>query len=78
MAAVSFLLGWWGFPFGPIFTVWALAITLTGGNDVTSMVVARLAPLGRSRPEQASAAGKGAREANQKGCAEKANAKEGH
>lgn len=30
--------GWWGFPFGPIFSVMALFTNLTGGKDVTHLV----------------------------------------
>ena len=35
-AIISLLAGWWGFPFGPIFTLWALFVNCTGGEDVTS------------------------------------------
>jgi len=31
----SFLLGWWGIPMGPVFTVQALHSNLKGGNRVT-------------------------------------------
>lgn len=36
---ISLFLGWWGFPFGPIFTIWALVSNLGGGKDVTQEVV---------------------------------------
>lgn len=32
---LSFLLGPWGFPFGPIFVIWALIVNLSGGEDLT-------------------------------------------
>jgi hypothetical protein len=32
---VSLLLGWWGIPFGPIFTVRAVVKNLSGGQVVT-------------------------------------------
>ncbi len=32
---LSLALGWWGIPFGPIFTVAAIAINLCGGRNVT-------------------------------------------
>jgi hypothetical protein len=50
---LSLLLGWWGFPFGPIFTVWVLITNLLGGKDVTSKVVAGLQSMGRFRQEEA-------------------------
>ena len=33
--AASLLLGWWGFPFGPIYTVMAVQRNLRGGHTVT-------------------------------------------
>jgi hypothetical protein len=35
---LSVLLGWWGVPWGPIFTVQSLWTNLGGGKDVTSDV----------------------------------------
>lgn len=32
---LSLLLGWWGFPFGLIYTPWAVIENLSGGKDVT-------------------------------------------
>jgi hypothetical protein len=32
---LSLVAGWWGFPWGPIYTIWALVVNLRGGNDVT-------------------------------------------
>ena len=50
---LSLLFGLWGFPFGPIFTVWVIITNLLGGHDVTSKVVAGLQSMGRYRPEEA-------------------------
>ena len=33
---ISLLLGWWGIPWGPIYTIQALVTNLQGGKDVTS------------------------------------------
>jgi hypothetical protein len=42
---LSLLLGWWGFPWGLIYTPLCLATNLSGGKDVTEQVVtALLAP----------------------------------
>ena len=38
--ALSLLLGWWGFPWGPIFTIGAVATNCGGGKDVTREVLA--------------------------------------
>lgn len=35
---LSLLLGWWGIPWGPIFTVTALVTDFKGGSDVTPQV----------------------------------------
>jgi hypothetical protein len=37
---LSVLAGWWGIPFGPIFTVMALYNNLRGGKDVTKQLLA--------------------------------------
>jgi len=39
---LSLLLGWWGIPWGPIFTIAAIANNLRGGKDVTQEVIASL------------------------------------
>ncbi len=39
---VSFLLGWWGIPFGPKYTLKAIRTNLKGGKDVTNEVVATI------------------------------------
>lgn len=36
---VSLLFGWWGIPWGPIFTIQSLFINLRGGRDLTPSVV---------------------------------------
>ncbi|MBC7868005.1 MAG: hypothetical protein H7X88_10785 [Gloeobacteraceae cyanobacterium ES-bin-316] len=36
---VSFLVGWWGFPWGPKFTMQAIRTNLQGGKDVTNEVM---------------------------------------
>lgn len=36
---LSVLLGWWGFPWGPIYTIAALYTNLSGGKDVTMEVM---------------------------------------
>ncbi|MEM7182521.1 MAG: hypothetical protein AAF518_16530 [Spirochaetota bacterium] len=33
---LSFVLGWWGFPWGPIYTIGALVTNFSGGKDVTT------------------------------------------
>ncbi len=32
---LSLLVGWWGVPFGPIFTIMAIIVNLSGGKSVT-------------------------------------------
>lgn len=46
---VSLVAGWWGFPWGPIYTISSLVTNLGGGKDVTSEVLAAL----RSAPRSA-------------------------
>ena len=36
--ALTLLAGWWGIPFGPIFTIQSLWYNLKGGHDVTAGV----------------------------------------
>lgn len=38
--ALSFLLGWWGIPWGPIYTVGSLITNFGGGKNVTQEVLA--------------------------------------
>jgi hypothetical protein len=37
---ISLLLGWWGIPWGPIYTVQTLWVNFRGGRDVTQEVLA--------------------------------------
>lgn len=39
---LTLALGWWGFPFGLLFTPWALFENLAGGQDHTAAVLADL------------------------------------
>lgn len=39
---LSLFLGWWGIPWGPIYTVGSLVTNFRGGKDVTAEVVASL------------------------------------
>lgn len=40
---LSFLLGWWGIPFGPKYTIESIRTNLKGGKDVTEEVMATVA-----------------------------------
>ena len=50
---LSLVAGWWGFPFGLIFTPWAIFENLSGGKDVTAQVRASLhgAPISVALPQ---------------------------
>jgi len=49
--ALTFFLGWWGFPWGLIRTPQALFKNLQGGIDVTAHIVARMKnPTTQTRP----------------------------
>ena len=39
---ISLLAGWWGIPWGPIYTITSLVTNLRGGKDVTQHVIASL------------------------------------
>lgn len=39
---LSLVAGWWGIPWGPIFTIQSLYVNLRGGNDVTDQVASAL------------------------------------
>ena len=50
---LSFFLGWWGIPWGPIYTIESFVINFQGGRDVTANVLAamqRPAPGGNVEP----------------------------
>ena len=36
---LTFLLGWWGIPWGPIYSIGCLGTNLSGGKDVTKEIV---------------------------------------
>ena len=40
---LSLFLGWWGIPWGPIYTIRALWVNFGGGKDVTQEVLASMA-----------------------------------
>ncbi|WP_238649935.1 hypothetical protein [Paenibacillus piscarius] len=39
----TLLLGWWGIPWGPIYSIGALITNFRGGKDITNEVLASLA-----------------------------------
>ena len=39
---LSVLFGWWGIPWGPVYTIGSLHTNLTGGKDVTQEVLRSL------------------------------------
>ena len=41
-SGLSFFLGWWGFPWGPLYTIGSFITNFRGGQDVTSEVVTAL------------------------------------
>ncbi len=47
---ISLVMGWWGFPWGPIYTVGAIFTNLTGGKDVTDEVIAALVDNSPEKP----------------------------
>lgn len=36
---ISFIFGWWGIPWGPIYTIGSIGTNLMGGRDVTSELI---------------------------------------
>jgi hypothetical protein len=44
---LTFLLGWWGFPLGPVYTILILVTNLSGGEDVTQKVLASMVAANR-------------------------------
>ena len=38
-SGISLLFGWWGIPWGPIYTIGSFATNFGGGNDVTQEVL---------------------------------------
>jgi hypothetical protein len=43
-AVLTLVAGWWGIPWGPIYTVQSLVVNFKGGKDVTAELSARLQP----------------------------------
>lgn len=39
---LSLVLGWWGIPWGPIYTIQSLWVNLNGGKDITQEVLASM------------------------------------
>lgn len=39
---ISIFFGWWGIPWGPIYTVGSIFTNLSGGKDVTADVIASM------------------------------------
>lgn len=39
---LNFILGWWGFPWGPIYTIGSLYRHIAGGKDLTQEVLSHL------------------------------------
>jgi hypothetical protein len=57
---LTLLIGWWGIPWGPIYTVQSLWLNLNGGDDVTPLAATALQlPIDKSTlyPEARRAAG---------------------
>jgi hypothetical protein len=57
---LTLLVGWWGIPWGPIYTVQSLWVNLRGGHDVTPQAATALRlPIDKSTlyPEEGRAAG---------------------
>ena len=42
-SAIALLLGWWGIPWGPIYTIQSLWVNCRGGRDVTQEIMAQSA-----------------------------------
>lgn len=39
---VSLVLGWWGIPWGPIYTIGSIYTALKGGNDITFEIMSEI------------------------------------
>ena len=46
---LSYFLGWWGIPWGPIYTIGSFITNFGGGKDVTAQVVASLSQAGAAK-----------------------------
>jgi len=47
---LTLILGWWGFPWGPAFTVGAVRDNLRGGQDVTAKIIDIIVASGKKKP----------------------------
>jgi hypothetical protein len=45
---LSLLLGWWGIPWGPIYTIQSVWVNFNGGKDVTKEVLASMTSLSQN------------------------------
>lgn len=50
-SALSFLFGWWGIPWGPIYTIQSLIRNFQGGKDVTREVLDSLSSAARAQQQ---------------------------
>lgn len=41
---LTIVLGWWGIPWGPVYSIQSLVVNLKGGKDVTAEVMAKTRP----------------------------------
>jgi len=41
---LTLIMGWWGIPWGPIFSIQSLVTNFQGGKDVTAEIAAKLQP----------------------------------
>ena len=50
---ISLLFGWWGIPWGPIYTIGSFFTNLGGGKDVTAEVLQSANQSGQAQPQAA-------------------------
>jgi hypothetical protein len=53
---LTLLAGWWGIPWGPIFSIQSLITNFKGGKDVTAEIMAQLTASAQAAPPKAMAA----------------------
>ncbi|HET7205803.1 MAG TPA: hypothetical protein VFI95_04405 [Terriglobales bacterium] len=46
--AITCLAGWWGIPWGPIWSIQSLITNFGGGKDVTAEIMARMQPANKA------------------------------
>lgn len=51
---ISFFLGWWGIPWGPIYTIESFVVNFKGGRDVTAQITAALSAAANPAAQTAS------------------------